>query len=148
VDSSRSPPPLFAWLFGALGCVVVAAALLAPGMADPIQRGAGVALGALVLCAAGLLALHPTRFAQPARYAFFAAVVVTGFALLGWCVALFATGPFAVTAGGGGASVAFGTGGLAPRLAFGFAGLVCSLVAALCWRSWWRVRRGAPPQFR
>jgi hypothetical protein len=118
-----------------------------PGSITDGQRWIGVLIGLIVVNAAILLWMQPIRFAHPARYAFAAALIMTGFAALGWWVSLFSTGPFTVSAGGGGASVTTTTSGLAPRIAFGFGATLCTLCAGLAWRSFLRVRKGAPPEF-
>ena len=143
----NAPPRLFAYIFGVFGLALISLALWLPGREGQDQRWIGVLIGAVVVNAAILLWMQPIRFVHPARYAFAAALILTGFAVLGWWVSLFSTGPFIVTAGRGGASVSAQTGGLAPRIAFGFAATICSLVAVLAWRSFLRVRKGAPPEF-
>ena len=145
--AANAPPRFFAWLFGAFGLAFIPLALLLPGPASGSERWIGVLIGAVVVNAAILLWLQPTRFTHPARYAFAAALILSGFAALGWWVALFSTGPFTVSAGGGGASASAQTSGLAPRIAFGFGAAICTLCAGVAWRSFLRVRKGAPPEF-
>jgi hypothetical protein len=145
--AGNAPPRWIAYLFGAFGLAFMALALWLPGSESQGQRWIGVLIGAIVFNAAILLWMQPIRFVHPARYAFAAALIMTGFAALGWWVSLFSTGPFTVSAGAGGASVSAQTGGLAPRIAFGFGATLCSLAAAAGWRSFWKVRKGAPPEF-
>ncbi len=131
---TSEPPVWVPWLMGALGAAIAAAAVFASDESVHAPRWL-VALCGAIFALGGVLASRTMR--QPgmrAINAFIAATLLTAFAVVGAWVALFADGPYTMSAGGASVPV----GGALPRIAFGLGAAIVGAAAAFAWRAWWR----------
>ncbi len=132
-----APPVWIAWLLAALGAAVVAAAILGPDASLRAPRWV-VALAGATFVGAGFLARRaPASATRRAIDRFVVAALLTMFSVLGAWVALFAAGPFTVSAAG----TTTTTDGVLPRIAFGIGAALTGVAAAFAWRAWRRAVR-------
>lgn len=126
----------------AMGLVIVTMSVFAGDEKFNAPRWLVALAGSGFVLAGMMLGLARARHAHPALYLFFGACLVTIFPVLGGWIALFATGPFTMSAGAGGMSVHGEGGNILGRVAFGLGCLITLPFALWSWRRWFRALRG------